>query len=86
MLEMQRDEQHPNRRFCVAMVPTLESVRSAVDSFSASYCLFSAVNATSIDDDALRKTARSLLERGIAYFCLLRMEVRRRPEQLRFSF
>jgi hypothetical protein len=70
MLEMQRDEQHPNRRFCVGMVPTLEGVQSALDSVSASYCLFLAVNATSINDDTLRKTAKSLLESGLAYFCV----------------
>ncbi len=70
MLEMQRDEQHPKRRFCVGMVPTLEGVQSALDSVSANYCLFLAVNATSINDDTVRKTAKSLLESGLAYFCV----------------
>jgi len=43
---------------------------SALDSVSANYYLFLAVDATSINDEALRKTGKSLLERGIAYFCV----------------
>jgi hypothetical protein len=70
MLEKQRDEQRPERRFCVGMVPVLEDVQSALDSVSANYCLFLAVNATPIKDETLRKTAKSLLERGIVYFCV----------------
>jgi|HubBroStandDraft_5_1064220.scaffolds.fasta_scaffold759997_1 hypothetical protein len=44
MLGKQRADQHPNRRFCVAMVPTLEAEPSVLDSVSASYCLFLAIN------------------------------------------
>jgi len=70
MLEIQRDEQHPKRCFRVGMVPTLEGVQSALDSVSANYCLFLAVNAASINDDSLRNAAKSLLEGGVAYFCV----------------
>jgi len=52
------------------MVPVLEDVRSALDPVSANYSLFLALDATSINDEAIRKTAKSLLERGIAYFCV----------------
>jgi hypothetical protein len=70
MLQIQRDEHHPKRRFCVGTASTLEGVQSALDSVSANYCLFLAVNATSINDDTLRKTAKSLLGSGVAYFCV----------------
>ena len=59
MLEIRRDEQNPKRRFRVGRVPTLEGVQSALDSVSANYCLFLAVNATSINDDSLRKAAKA---------------------------
>jgi hypothetical protein len=68
MTKMQRDEQHANRRFRVAMVPTLEEIQSALDSVSANCCLFLAVNATSISDDTIRKTAKTLLESGLRTF------------------
>lgn len=47
-----------------------EDVQSALDSVSANYCLFLAVDAASINDEALRKTGKPLLERGVAYFCV----------------
>jgi hypothetical protein len=81
MLQIQRDEQHPKRRFCVGMVPTLEGVQSALDSVSANYCLFLAVNATSINDDTLRKTAKSLLGSGVAYFCVWGPDCERAHDQ-----
>jgi hypothetical protein len=70
MLEMQRDEQSPARRYCVGMVAILDEVRLAIDPVSANYSLFLAVDATSINNEALRKTAQSLLDRGIAYLCV----------------
>ncbi|MCU1227067.1 MAG: hypothetical protein JWQ42_5160 [Edaphobacter sp.] len=70
MLEVKRDEDHPTRRFCVGRVPFLEDVQSALDTVSANYCLFLAADATSISDEKLRKTAKLLLEQGIAYLCV----------------
>jgi hypothetical protein len=81
MLERPRDEQHPNQRFCVGMVPTPEGVQSAIDSVQASYCLVLAVDATTIDDDTLRKAAKFLLESGLAYFCVWGPDCERMHDQ-----
>lgn len=58
------------QRFCVGAVPSVKRVRSILDSVSASYTLFLAVDASSIDDESLREMGRSLLERGISYLCV----------------
>jgi hypothetical protein len=70
MLEVMRDKKHPTRRFCVGRVPYLDDIQLALDTVSPNYCLFLAVEATSISDEELRKTAKLLLEQGIAYFCV----------------
>jgi hypothetical protein len=70
MLEIQNDKYNPARRYCVGIAPSLEDVPMAIGTVSMSYALFLAIDATSINDEALRKTAKSLLERGIAYFCV----------------
>jgi len=56
MLEMQRDKEHPKRRFCVGGLPSLEDVQSALDPVSIHFCLFLAIDATSVNDGELRKT------------------------------
>ncbi|MBB5345573.1 DUF7684 family protein [Tunturibacter empetritectus] len=70
MLEMQRDMEHPKRRFCVGGLSSLKNVKSALDGVSKHFCLFLAIDATSVTDGEIRETAKLLLERGIAYLCV----------------
>jgi hypothetical protein len=42
----------------------------ALEPVSTNYCLFLAIDARPINNEALRKAAKSLLERGLAYFCV----------------
>jgi hypothetical protein len=70
MLEIEVDRHKPDRRYCVGIVPRLEDILLALEPASTNYCLFLAMDATSINNEALRKAAKSLLERGIAYFCV----------------
>ena len=70
MLEVTRDKEHPTRRFYVGNVPCPEDIQLALDTVSPSFCLFLAVDATSINNEELRKTAKLLLKHGIAYFCV----------------
>jgi hypothetical protein len=81
MLEVALDKEHPTRRFYVGMVPCLDDVRSALATVSRNYCLFLAVDATSISDEELRKAARLLLEQGIAYFCVWGPDCKRVHDQ-----
>jgi hypothetical protein len=70
MLEMQRDTEPSKRRFGVGGLPSLKDVQSALDAVSTHFCLFLAIDATSVNDGEIRETARLLLEQGIAYLCV----------------
>jgi hypothetical protein len=70
MLERIKDKEQPTRNYCVGTVELLQDVPSALGGVSAKYCLFLALDATSINDEEIRRTAKMLLERGIAYFCV----------------
>jgi len=70
MLERMKDKQQPTRNFCVGSVELLQDIPSALEAVSAKYCLFLAFDASSINDEEIRRTAKLLLERGIAYFCV----------------
>ena len=48
----------------------LQDIPSALEAVSAKYCLFLAFDASSINDEEIRRTAKLLLERGIAYLCV----------------
>lgn len=70
MLERMKDKEEPTRSYCVGGVDLLQGIPSALEAVSAKYCLFLALDATSINDEEIRRTAKMLLERGIAYFCV----------------
>lgn len=70
MLERMKDKQQPTRNFCVGSVKLLQDIPSALEAVSAKYCLFLAFDASSINDEEIRRIAKLLLERGIAYFCV----------------
>ena len=70
MLEIQHDEHNPGRRYCVGTVSGFDDIPLVLDSVSTNFCLFLAIDATSISNEAIRKAAKSLLERGLAYFCV----------------
>jgi hypothetical protein len=82
MFEMQRDRHNPAKRYCVGIVPRLEDIPLALEPISTNYCLFLAMDATSIANEALRKTAKSLLDRGLAYFCVWGPDCERMHDQL----
>jgi hypothetical protein len=69
MFEIKQNRHDPRRRFCVGTVPNLEDLPLALEQVSRYYALFLAVDATLINNEALGKTAKSLLERGCVYFC-----------------
>ena len=58
MLEIQQDEHNPGRRYCVGTVSSFDDIQSALDSVSTNFCLFLAVDATSISNEAIRKAAK----------------------------
>ena len=58
------------RRFCVGRVPRLQDVALILECLSPHYCLFLALDASLIYDEEVRRTAKLLLDRGIAYFCV----------------
>ena len=70
MLERVKDKEQPTRNYCVGSVDLLLDIPSALEAVSAKYCLFLAFDATSINAEEIRRTAKMLLERGIAYFCV----------------
>ena len=70
MLERMKHKEEPTRNYCVGGVDLLQDIPSALEAVSAKYCLFLALDATSINDEEIRRTAKVLLERGIAYFCV----------------
>jgi hypothetical protein len=70
MLERMKDKEQPTRNYCVGSVELLQDIPSALGGVSAKYCLFLALDATSINDEEIRRTAKMLLERGITYFCV----------------
>lgn len=82
MLETQPDKHNTPRRYCVGVVPNIEGVPLALDSVSTSYCLFLAIDATQINNEDLRMTAKSLLDRGLAYFCVWGPDCERVHDQL----
>ncbi len=81
MLEIRRDKYNPARRYCVGIVPSLEDVPLAIEPVSSNYSLFLAIDATPINDGTLRKTAKFLLERGAAYFCVWGPDCERAHDQ-----
>ena len=68
MLEMQRDTEPSKRRFGVGGLHSLKDVQLALDAVSTHFCLFLALDATSVNDEEIRETARLLLEKGIHAF------------------
>lgn len=70
MLEIQPDKHNEARRYCVGNVPAIDDVPLVLESVSTNYCLFLAIDASLTDDEAMRRMAKSFLERGIAYFCV----------------
>ena len=70
ILERTHDEEQPTRSFCVERVRLLQDVPSVLHSISANFCFFLALDATSIGDEQIRRTAKLLIEKGIAYFCV----------------
>ena len=70
MLERVQNEGQPTRNFCVGKVHVLEDVPSFLRSIPANFCLFLAVDATAINDEEISRTAKLLLEQGVAYFCV----------------
>ena len=67
MLEIKQDRHNKARRYCVGCVPTLDDLPPALESVSTHFCLFLAIDARLTDNEAIRRAAKSLLERGIAY-------------------
>lgn len=82
MLEIELDKENTGRRFCVGTVSSFEEISSVLEPVSTNYCLLVAIDATSITNEALRETARSLLERGLAYFCVWGSDCERVHDQL----
>ena len=70
ILERAHDEEQPTRSFCVKSVHLLQDVPSLLQSISANFCFFLALDANSVGDEQIRRTAKLLIEKGIAYFCL----------------
>ena len=70
MLEKVKADNEPIRSFYVGEVSSLRNAPLALELSSASYCLFLAVDATSISDEEIRTSAKLLLERGMAYLCV----------------
>jgi len=70
LFERRQDLEQPARSFCVGRVSLLRDVPSVLESVSANYCLFLALDAAAIDAEEIRKIAKLLLDRGIAYFCV----------------
>ena len=70
MLEIQPDRHNEARRYCVGSVATIDDVPLVLESVSTNYCLFLAIDASLTDDEVIRRMAKSLLERGLAYFCV----------------
>lgn len=59
---------NPNRRYRVGVVPSLEDIPAALESCSRYFILLLAIDASTIDDDRISSSARTLLSRGIAGF------------------
>lgn len=82
MLKVRQDKHNHDRLYSVGAVPRLEDIPLVLESISTNYCLFLAIDATLISDESLRKTAKSLLERGLAYFCVWGQDCERVHDQL----
>lgn len=82
MLEIQEDRHNPGRQYCVGTVASIEDIPSILSLASRNYCLFVAIDATLVSNEALRKAAQSLLERGLAYFCVWGPDCERVHDQL----
>lgn len=69
MLEAHSDARGATRRYLFGGVASVEQIPAALESLSKHFVLFLAADATSLDDATLRRLARVLLSRGLAYLC-----------------
>lgn len=70
MLRSFNDKRTATRRYLIGTVPSLNDIPAAVESASAHYLLFLALDAASIEDERLRFLARALIDRGMACLCV----------------
>lgn len=70
IVEIYAERRYPERRFRIANVLNLDDIVSMLETVSTNYCLFLAIDATTIPDEIIRSAAKSLIERGLAYFCV----------------
>lgn len=59
-------ERNPDRQYRVGTVSTLEDIPRALGSCSPHFILLLAIDASSIEDDRIRKLANALISRGLA--------------------
>jgi hypothetical protein len=70
ILEIYAERRNPQRRFCIGNIPNLDDIALTLEPVSTNYCLFLAMDATTFSDEAIRGAAKSLMQRGLAYFCV----------------